>query len=328
MPESKQPRISVVTPSWNRATYLTRVWAGLCKQSYADFEWIVANDGSNDETIGVVSELAAKSRFQMTLINASVRVGKSCMDNVMVRAAQGEFVIWCDSDDVLEPDALKVLIEAWDELPSDMRSGYMGVSARAFTEEGILGREMPAGADGWTWNRIYEQLRSDLVILARKDLLLSNPFLEVDYLIPETSVWNIIGVRRSRFIDKPLKRVFYNQPLALSFSGKMQYNRGRAYALARNYPYVKERLGLMGELVRGMNYIRYCAHGDVPFLTAARLWTGGVVSLLTLALVAVPAAFLVIRDRLRGAVEKTHIPFEQAKRQVEITRRMWPGDGA
>ena len=81
------PLISVLTPTWNRASYLQKVWEGLNAQDFQNFEWIVANDGSQDDTVEVVRALAQKSSFQVTLISASQRVGKSRIDNEAVGAA-------------------------------------------------------------------------------------------------------------------------------------------------------------------------------------------------------------------------------------------------
>ena len=108
-----ETKISILTPTWNRGSYLPKVWEGLSQQTFKDFEWIIANDGSEDNTIEVVRELAKKSQFSVILINANMRIGKSRMDNELVKSARGEFILWCDSDDVLYPNALEVLIKSW-----------------------------------------------------------------------------------------------------------------------------------------------------------------------------------------------------------------------
>lgn len=318
-------RISVLTPSWNRADLLPRVWEGLKSQPNVSFEWLVGNDGSTDQTAKVVAEFAKNSHFPITLIEASTRIGKSCMDNLLVKAAGGDFIIWCDSDDVLNPDSLRQLLDFWEEVPVGEQDKYMGVSARAETDEGVLGKRFSAHMDGRVWNDIYSVLSSDLTIMARTELLKKNPFLEVDFLIPETSVWNVIGTKKARFIDRALVTKHYKQPFALSFTGKMQYSRGRAHALGQNYWYVRDQLGLRGEFLRSVNFIRYCAHGDVPFFTAKHIWRGGIISYCMLALGALPALLLVKRDQLRGVVEKTHIEFEVNRKKVQITCQSWGG---
>jgi glycosyltransferase involved in cell wall biosynthesis len=317
--------VSVLTPTWNRAALLGRVWEGLNAQSGVSFEWIVGNDGSTDGTSEAIEAFAAHSDFPVTLIDASVRIGKTCMDNLLVAAARGEVVVWCDSDDVLNQNALRQLLDSWEEVLPDRQHEYMGVSARIETQDGVLGTPFGMSMEGKSWNDIYFHLNSDLTIMARTELMRKTPFLEVDFLIPETSVWNVLGVMQTKFVDAPLKTVYYKQVNALSFSGKMQYSRGRAYALGGNYRFVCNRLGVRGEFMRAVNFIRYCAHGEVPVSVARRTWTGRAISHAMLALGALPAGLLVIRDRMRGVVEKTHIEFESNRRDVQITRKTWEG---
>ena len=323
--DKEKVMISVLTPSWNRADFLHRVWDGLKGQSNVSFEWLVGNDGSSDQTSKVVAKFAEDSDFPVTLVEASMRIGKSCMDNLLVSAARGEFVIWCDSDDVLRPEALECMLEAWDRISVGRRECFMGISARAETEYGVLGTPIDPNVTELVWNDLFSAIESDLVIFARTELLRRHPFKEVDFLIPETSVWNMIGVMQTKFVDVPLKRVYYKQPYALSFTGRMQYSRGRAHALGQNYGYVRDKLGLRGEFLRSVNFIRYCAHGDVPFSTAKHIWCGGIVSHCMLVVGALPALLLVMRDQLRGVVEKTHIEFERNRREAQITRRSWSG---
>jgi len=319
-------RVSVLTPSWNRAALLENVWEALKAQTGSvSFEWIVGNDGSSDATSQVIEGYAKHSIFPITLIDASIRTGKSCMDNLLVGAALGELVIWCDSDDTLHPNALRELLASWDELTPGEREDYMGVSARAETADGVLGVPFDEPMDRRAWNDIHFKLSADLAIMARTDLLRACPFPEVDFLIPETSVWNVIGTKKSRFIDRALVTKNYKQPYAISFTGKMQYSRGRAYALGQNYRYVKDRLGMKGEFVRAANFIRYCVHGDVDISSAKSIWSGSALSHLMLALACGPAGLLVLRDTWRGVVEKTHVAFDCAKSNVRITQRRWNG---
>ena len=99
MKSNIKPLVSILTPAWNRSAYLEKVWAGLDAQVYSEIEWIVANDGSTDDTAKVCLELKRKSRFPVTIIEANLRVGKPRMDNELIKAAKGDFLIWCDSDE-------------------------------------------------------------------------------------------------------------------------------------------------------------------------------------------------------------------------------------
>lgn len=313
------PRVSVLTPTWNRAEYLLDVWKGLDSQSNRSFEWIVANDGSEDETIEVVSGLARKSSFPVTIINASTRIGKSRMDNEAVKKARGEFILWCDSDDILMPEAIQSLLQAWDSIAPEVRHDFAGVTALCSAAGSILGEDYPAGdVTDLPLNNLLYQMRSDLVIFTRSDLLKRTPFMEVDFLISESSVWNQIGTRQTRFTRKVLEQKRYGEKNCLSHSGRMRYNRGHAHALALTRCFASGHVTFTQRLIRLVNFGRYRIHGDIPLTKALGLWRangGSTLAVITL----LPVSFvLCVKDRLQKKVDKTHLAFEEAIDIVEF----------
>ncbi|MEF2072043.1 glycosyltransferase family 2 protein [Consotaella aegiceratis] len=314
------PSVSVLTPTWNRAAYLQKVWEGLAAQAYRNFEWIVANDGSEDNTIEVVYELAAKSDFPVTLINASCRIGKSRMDNEAVRIARGEFIIWCDSDDFFFPQALQTLVDAWASIPAAEREQFCSISALCDTDEEVLGNPFyPKDKTiDLSWNELFYRLNSDLVIFTRAELLKENPFLEVDFLVSESSVWNKIGIRKTRFLPIVLERKYYRQPNALSHSGHMSYNRGHAHAMALSREAAAKLLNRKESLRRAINYLRYCRHGEIPLDKALKLWRAEWRDVALFALVWPLSETLAAKDRLQGKVRKTHKEFLAAQAVVKI----------
>ena len=315
------PLISILTPSWNRASYLHRVWEGLQSQGFRDFEWIVGNDGSQDDTVEVVRALAQKSDFPITLVSASQRVGKSRIDNEIVAAAQGDFILWCDSDDVLLPQALQTLIDTWNTIPEQERGEFCGVSALCDTENGVLGNRFYTSNEplDMIWNEMYRALRADLVIFTRAELVKQNPFLEVDFLISESSVWSKIGVLKTRFTPVVLERKRYGEENALSYSGHMSYNRGHAHAMAVTKPYVSPLVTRKERLRQAVNYLRYCRHGEISLRAAFHLWqSNGREMALFLALWPTAQA-LALKDQLQGKVRKTHRDFLAAQAVATVT---------
>ena len=311
--------VSVLTPTWNRAAYLKRAFDGLKVQSFKDFEWIVANDGSTDDTIDVVKLLAKDATFPITLISSSVRVGKSRMDNLAVREARGKFIIWCDSDDWFLPDALKIFVETWNSIPFDKRSEFGGITALCATKDGVLDNMYPdAIYTDVIWNDVLSKMKYDVALFCRSELLKRNPFVEVDYLIPETSVWNVIGVLKTRFVSSPLVFVNYGSDNCLSWNGLMEYNRGRAYAFAISKPYAFAAIHIRHRAWRVITYLRYCIHGEIPLGRAIRLWGGGAGAVAG-ALIGVPVAmFLAAKDGVQGKVRKTHREFDRAVKSSRI----------
>jgi hypothetical protein len=242
------------------------------------------------------------------------------MDNESVAVARGDFIVWCDSDDFFRPEALETLIKAWESIPAEAQHEFCGVSALCDTEDGVLGNPFssPRETVDLIWNDLYCRLNSDFVIFTRAELLKENPFLEVDFLISESSVWNKVGVLKTRFLPLVLERKRYGEANALSYSGHMSYNRGHAYAMASARSYSAQYLGTAERLRRAVNYIRYCRHGEVPLLDAFRLFRAGYSDIFLLILVIPVSEVLVIKDRLQGKVRKTHRDFLAAQAIVKI----------
>jgi glycosyltransferase involved in cell wall biosynthesis len=317
-----QPLVSILTPTWNRGPYLRRVWEGLNSQIYKHIEWIVANDGSSDGTENIIRELAALSEFPVTLISASLRIGKARMDNEAIAQARGEFILWNDSDDYLLPRAIERLIAAWDSIPPECKDEFVGITALCDAGKGGLSIALPqSGHFDTTWNDLSEthNVIGDMLYFTKASALKKERFPEIDFVIPEGVVWSALGHMKTRVLPEILKVNEYRTPNSISFSGKMEYNRGRAYALAisennlRMYP--RRPLSRLWKLI---NYIRYSMHGEIEPRGAIKLW-GENSSLFAFFLV-LPIAYLFsLKDRAQGKVRKTHREFLAAQRRVVIT---------
>jgi glycosyltransferase involved in cell wall biosynthesis len=106
-----KPRVSVIIPTYNRAWSLHAAVQSVLKQTYADYELIVVDDGSTDETAAMLS------RFKGVSVLHQERQGVSAARNRGVRASQGEFVAFLDSDDTWLPDKLSVQVRYFDDNP-------------------------------------------------------------------------------------------------------------------------------------------------------------------------------------------------------------------
>ena len=105
--KSEKPFFSIITSSWNREHYLKKLATSLMNQSLKNFEWIVGNDGSEDNTDEFIKSFSKKVDFKITYVNSQKRIGKSAMDNILLEHVSGEYLTWCDSDDILLPQTIK-----------------------------------------------------------------------------------------------------------------------------------------------------------------------------------------------------------------------------
>ena len=319
---SEHPKFSILTPTWNRARLLKRVYSGLAAQSYKNFEWIVANDGSTDNTAAIVHQLAAEADFPIIFIQADRHVGKARMDNEAIQKARGELILWCDSDDFFTDQALQRLWEDWNSIPKEKREEYAGMTALAATEEGALVNDPfpDITHNDVSWNDLVAVygVTGDMLLCARADLLKACPFPEVDLYIPESVVWSTLGYRPARLIPNVLLIKEY-QKNGVSCSDTMNYNRGNAYSLATTVKNLRSyhrpwKLRAWSFI----NFIRYSIHGEISLSNALKLW--GKNSIRLYFYLAFPFALaLAIKDRLHGKVRKTHRDFFSAQKSVKIT---------
>lgn len=96
------PAISVITPVYNNAPYMREAFDSILNQTFGDFEYIVINDGSTDDSLDILAEYAKQDpRFR---IASHGNQGYIAALNEGLRSARAEFIARMDADDVAMPD--------------------------------------------------------------------------------------------------------------------------------------------------------------------------------------------------------------------------------
>jgi len=111
------PMVSIITPTYNRAHLLPRVWASLKAQTFSDFEWIVVDDGSTDETEALV---AGFNDSRIRYIKLPENKGVNAARNLGVEVSKAPYLVFLDSDDEIVPEALEEMVKAWEEVADPM----------------------------------------------------------------------------------------------------------------------------------------------------------------------------------------------------------------
>lgn len=106
-----QPAISVVIPAYNRAALIGRAIGSVLGQSRLPLEVVVADDGSTDDTVAVAKRFDNPA-VPVRCLLADGNAGAQAARNRGIRAAQGEWVAFLDSDDEWAPDKLEKQIVA------------------------------------------------------------------------------------------------------------------------------------------------------------------------------------------------------------------------
>lgn len=120
-------RITVFTPTYNRAYILHNLYESLRRQTFHDFEWLIIDDGSIDNTEELVRGwIAEENKFPIRYYKVP-NGGKCRAINRALELAQGELFFTVDSDDYLTDDALeKVARWSWELPQTEKYCGFAG----------------------------------------------------------------------------------------------------------------------------------------------------------------------------------------------------------
>ncbi len=159
MSDARVPRVSIVIAVYNGASTVERALASVFAQTYTDYEVIVVNDGSTDDTAAVLARFGDRIRV-LTQANR----GLSAARNAGVRASTGEYVAFLDDDDEWMPEKLARCVPVLDAdrdcalvytlaLKVDPQGRPMGTDARPDGAESPTMNEMLAHP----WNVVPSQ---------------------------------------------------------------------------------------------------------------------------------------------------------------------------
>lgn len=107
---SRQPLVSVIVPVFNTEKYLPRCLDSLLRQTYRHIEILAVDDASADASAAVLVAYAA--RDERIRVFQKKNEGVAAARNLGLRQARGKWVMFCDSDDWVEPDWVQTLVEA------------------------------------------------------------------------------------------------------------------------------------------------------------------------------------------------------------------------
>lgn len=133
--------ITIFTPAYNRAHTLPKLFDSLVKQTSKDFEWLIVDDGSSDNTLELITN------YQLQITSFPIRYfkqengGKHTAINRGLKEAKGELFFIVDSDDYLTPDAMVTIQNDWEGVRD---KNLCGISyLRGYSQDKVIGDQHP-----------------------------------------------------------------------------------------------------------------------------------------------------------------------------------------
>ena len=131
------PRVSVIIPTYQHCGYILRTLSSVFEQSLGDYEIIVVNDGSTDDTAAIVGPLIEAGRIRYI---EQENCGQSRARNAGLALARGEYIAFLDDDDLWPTNKLASQVAYLDSNPS---VGMVGGTFRMIDENDVPGRAGP-----------------------------------------------------------------------------------------------------------------------------------------------------------------------------------------
>ena len=260
---------TVFTPTYNRAHTLHRVYKSLKAQTYRNFEWLIVDDGSTDNTYKLVEKWQEENLFPIRYLYQK-NSGKHIAFNRGVREAKGELFLNLDSDDGCIPQALERFLYHWDTILEERKNNFSAVTCLCQDQQGkIVGSRFPFESTDSNLLEIRYKFKvsGEKWGFHRTDILLKFPFPEISgqKFISENVVWNAISRQyKARFINEPL-RIYFGGSDQLTKSGSPKENAlGHALwhktVLNTELDYI--RFSPISFLRSSVHYIRFSFHNS------------------------------------------------------------------
>lgn len=204
---------TVFTPTYNRAHVLPRVYESLKKQTFKQFEWLIVDDGSTDDTEIAVRRWIREDSILIRYIQQT-HGHKKKAHNRAVKEARGLFLLVLDSDDELLPQSLEIFYQAWMAIPDALRQKFFGVCGLCVDGQGrIVGDRFPEDIMYSNSLEMFYRFKVDgeKFGFGRVDILRNYPFPEeVSGYVPESVVWHRIAERYQTCFINQVVRVYHH----------------------------------------------------------------------------------------------------------------------
>ena len=201
--------ITIFTSTYNRAYKLPKLYESLLNQTYKNFEWLIVDDGSDDNTEEVCNNWIENCKeFKITYIKQKNR-GKHVAINNGVKHAEGELFFIVDSDDYLSKDAIEQLEYFYKQIESD--DNFAGISGmKAYINGRRIGGKFPFRTIDCSMIDIRNKYRvkGDMAEAFKIKILRKYPFpqFEDETFLSESAVWDRIG---SKFLLRYFNKNIY-----------------------------------------------------------------------------------------------------------------------
>jgi len=235
-----KPILTIFTPTYNRAYILEKAYRSLQCQSDKRFEWIIVDDGSNDNTKNLVQKWQDENNTFKIEYYFQENSGKHIAINNGIEFAKGKLFLILDSDDYLRNDAVEFIIKQTTNIKEKLNYGGI-VANRVYSNGNIIGTTFDGDYKDLTFfEREKNGITGDKAEVFFTDILRQYKFPKFanEKFCTEALVWNRIAKDGwlFRFFNENIYYTEYlNDGLTKKYQVLMEQNPCQAYIFFKEY---------------------------------------------------------------------------------------------
>lgn len=254
-------RFTIFTPCYNSEKSIHRVIESLESQTFKDFEWLVINDASTDNTAKILDEYASKAKFPVRVIHNTENKMLYYNFNVAFEAADGELMVFAGHDDRFHSETLETFNNIWKEFGNNSIAGIWCLCQDQNGKQ--IGKNFP---DNITVSSYFEMFvdyiyRQERFGCTRTEVLRKYKFdLESDRNM-EAFLWAKIGLEYKTIFLNKILRTYYIEPENLNALTKRKRDNIAASVYLLYLDWVNDYL----KLIKGSLFFKFRYHFALAF---------------------------------------------------------------
>ena len=247
--------ITIFTPTYNRAELLFKLYSSLKNQTQKDFEWVIVDDGSTDNTRTIVSQFLEEDNDFSIRYFVQENHGKHVAVNLGVEKALGEYFFIVDSDDWLPENAVEKINNMFVDIKN--KSNFAGVAGlKMYSSGDIVGKTFEgAFVDCTNLERANNNILGDKAEVYYTSVLRKYPFpvFEGENFLSEEVVWNRIARdgNRLRWYNEGLYYCEYLEG-GLSKTSNKEYKNFNGFKLVTKEYVTYKQISYKNKIIRLM----------------------------------------------------------------------------
>ena len=266
--DEQSVQVTVFTATFNRRHTLERTYRSLQKQTFKDFEWLIIDDGSTDNTDTLVAEWLKEENPFPIIYHRKPNGGLHTAHNEAISLARGEYFTTLDSDDWYDPEALMLLTNQWNSLPAYKKLEISNIEGLCRHADGtLIGALYPTDvyeSDNFSIRK--HKWPMDTLGMYRLEVLREFPFPEgyEGCFVESALVWHRIADKyKTLFLNKTVGYKEYLPGGITKRSMTAKFRQSAAQVLYhREFSRIKSA-GIIERLKSRINVFRYSYHNKL-----------------------------------------------------------------